>query len=342
MYTSLVVAYYVRKWLTMTTIFFQLRMAHKSHSGIRFVGWRGESIGSHWQTSLDRHTICLRTTPTTSAFIGSVSRGTATVRGHKWWSAAIGFEPEPFFATTIALNGSGLHFEPGKTWWEVSVKTLTEPRWEGKKNSSVQLSISRVSPLPPHPPLWSQPYSVGCPFPFSFLQSATIHLPATWSAPPSCSDMGCLELLLFGISLPMHTCKMCRICNTQLGIPSISPHVDAQVLNPMAFLVSMDLNVCQLPMEKQRLTMLNTPCVPVVEYIWSHWDNYLDNRHIGMKTTHTEEGSVRHIPSPLAHPPVLISSSCQEDSYRPSYYSHRTSSVDRESSINIVRRKLEW
>lgn len=44
---------------------------------IRFVGWRGESIDFRWKTSLDRHAIrfCIRTTTTTSASIGSISRG---------------------------------------------------------------------------------------------------------------------------------------------------------------------------------------------------------------------------------------------------------------------------
>lgn len=68
---------------------------------IRFVGWRGESIDFHWKSSLDRIAIsfCIRTTTTTSASIGSISRG-----GLQLQEVTRGEAPQRILSLSLSLH----------------------------------------------------------------------------------------------------------------------------------------------------------------------------------------------------------------------------------------------
>ena len=106
-------------------------------------------------------------------------RRTATARGHKWWSAATDFEPEPFFAMTVAFNLSGLHLSRGR------LEGNRRPSCEHKNSYRTTLRrqekfLGSNEYLPRIPSVPLDTSLTRSAVHFHFYKGPTIHLPATF------------------------------------------------------------------------------------------------------------------------------------------------------------------
>ena len=270
---------------------------------IRFVGWRGESIDFNWKSSLDRHAIISaygqqrQLQPPLDQFREedcNCKRSQGVKRRNGFWAWA-------FLCTTVALNESELQFESGKTWGEiaglhVNAKNLTEPLRMQEEFLGSNEYLPRIPSVPP----LNQPR-------LSISVSTRSHHPLAchiWSAPPSCSDMGCLKPSYSALHYP---CTLAKWAGFKRNLWHIA-------WDPL-YLAACGCTSTQpsgLPREHgfERLSIANGEAkANDVEHslrttrgiYLKPLGQLLDNRHIGRKSTHTEEGSIRHTPWPLAH-----------------------------------------
>lgn len=153
---TLVLSFCVRRWLTLTTIFLHLSMAHKSHRGFDSLDGGASPLTSaerlHWTAmqSVSAYGQQRQLQPPLDQFREeecNCKRSQGVKRRNGFWAWA-------FLCTTVALNESELQFESGKTWGEiaglhVNAKNLTEPLRMQEEFLGSNEYLPRIPSVPP-------------------------------------------------------------------------------------------------------------------------------------------------------------------------------------------------